>query len=164
MLRRRSGGQSVVYAVLLLPVLMLILAIVTDIGALQMQKVRLRSALDMAAVDAAQEIDAEHYARTGTLQLDTVRAEAAARRFLVYNLEPLQHQLGGRDVVETVAREADIAIVNEVPARNPFTRVTLERPGVAARMQVPIKTGLLHLIAIRDTVTLTIAVDAEIKR
>lgn len=164
MLWRRSGGQSVVYTVLLLPILMLILAIVADIGALQMQKVRLRSALDMAALDAAQEIDEEHYSRTGTLQLDPGRAEAAARRFLIHNLEPLQHQLGGRDVVEAVARGADIVIVNQVPARNPFTRVVLERPAVAARMRVPVRTGLLHLIGLGNTVKLTVAVDAEIKK
>jgi Flp pilus assembly protein TadG len=162
-LKHRSRGQSAVYTILFLPILVLILAMVADIGTLQMQKVRLRSALDMAAVDAVQELDADHYARTGTIRLDAVRADAATRQFLLYNLDPLAPQLGGRAVVDRIAREAEVAVINEVPSRNPFTGVTLERPAVAARMRVPVRTGLLHLIGIGNVITLTIAVDAEVK-
>ncbi len=159
----RSPGQSAVYVILLVPLLVLVLALVADVGSLQMQKVRLRSALDMAAVDAAQELDLGHYARTGTLRLDPERATASARRFLALNLDPLSGQLGGREAVDRISRTAEVAVVNEVPARNPFTGATLERPAVAARMQVPLRTGLLHLIGAGNHITLTIAVDAEMK-
>jgi len=159
----RSPGQSAVYVILLVPLLVLVLALVADVGGLQMQKARLRSALDMAAVDAAQELDFEHYARTGTVRLDRDRATVAARRFLALNLYPLSGQLGGREAVGEISRAAEVVIVNDVPARNPFTGVTLDRPAVAARMRVPLRTGLLHLIGVGNRITLTIAVDAEVK-
>jgi len=42
----RSRGQSVLYAVLLMPTLILVFALAVDIASLQMQKLRLRYAVD----------------------------------------------------------------------------------------------------------------------
>src|SRR3981081_1679058 len=82
----RSRGQSALYAVLLMPTLILILALAVDMAGLQMQKLRLRYAVDLAAGSAATVVVAPFYSRTGRLQLDPARATAIAREYLARTL------------------------------------------------------------------------------
>ncbi|TMF19727.1 MAG: hypothetical protein E6I31_13360 [Chloroflexi bacterium] len=85
----RSRGQSVLYAVVLIPTLMLVFALAVDVATLQMQKLRLRYAVDLATVTAAMAIDSEYYSRTGRLQLDPTNAALTAREYLLRNLDGL---------------------------------------------------------------------------
>src|SRR5207245_11557424 len=82
----RSRGQSALYAVLLMPTLILILALAVDMAGLQMQKLRLRYAVDLATVTATTLVDAPYYSRTGRLQLEPASATATVRESLVPNL------------------------------------------------------------------------------
>src|SRR5207302_8768506 len=113
----RSRGQSVLYAVLLMPTLFLIFALAVDMASLQMQKLRLRYAVDLATVTAATAVDAPYYSRTGRLQLDPVTAAATAREYLVRNLAAIP------DIASptTIADAADIRVVNRTPAIDPHT-------------------------------------------
>ncbi len=155
-------GQSTLYAILLMPVLLMVVSLVADVGSLQVESVRLRWANDMALVDAVTEVDANHYAATGELLLDTA-SQAVYRAYLVPNLAPLRGQMGGGATPESVAQNAELAVVNSVPANNPFNGHRLDRPAVCARIRVPIRTGLLSLAGLSATQTLTITGDAEIR-
>ena len=59
MRRSRSSerGQVAVYAVMLFPMLMLVLALVLAVGSLEGMRTRLRAQIDMAALTATQALD-----------------------------------------------------------------------------------------------------------
>jgi len=154
----RSRGQSVLYAVLLMPTLILIFALAVDMAALQMDKLRLRYAVDLATVGAATQVDAPFYSRTGRLQLDPVAATTTAREYLVRNLA------GMPDIASPagIAGAADISVVNNTPSIDPFTGGRLDRPAICARIRAPHRFMLLSWVGINE-VQLTIAADAEIR-
>ena len=160
---RARRGQSMLYAVLLLPTLMLIFALAIDIGMLQMQQLRLRWAVDMATVDAATVVDAPAYGQTGRLQIDSALAPGTARQYLYLNLARLGTSVGGDDGAFTIARDADISVINQVPARDPYSGAVLDRPAICARIGVPYRMSLFPLLGGFGTNQLTITSNAEIK-
>jgi uncharacterized membrane protein len=155
-------GQSTLYAILLMPMLLMVLSLVADVGSLQVERVRFRWASDMALVDAVTEVDPALYARTGEIRLDP-GADAVYRSYLVANLDSARAVMADGATPESVAAAAEVAVVNTVPANNPFNGHRLDRPAVCARFRVPLKTGLLSLAGLRSSQTLTIAGDAEIR-
>ncbi len=82
MIRRRATphprGQVALYAVLLFPVLMLVLALVLTVGTLEAQRARLRAQLDMAALTATQALDFAALAAGEPPSLVAEEAEAEA--------------------------------------------------------------------------------------
>lgn len=154
----RSRGQSVLYAVLLMPTLMLIFALAVDMAGMQMQKLRLRYAVDLATVAAANAVDGTFYRQTGRLRIDPATAVDTAREYLSRNLQ------GVPDVGDAaaVASAADVTVVNRTPAPDPYTGTRLDRPAVCTRIRVPYRFSLLGWIGISQ-VTLSVAADAEIR-
>jgi hypothetical protein len=61
-----------------------------------------------------------------------------------------------------VAAAADITIVNQTPAADPYTGGHLDRPAVCARIRVPYRFFLLGWIGLR-VVDVTVAASAEIR-
>lgn len=155
----RSRGQSVLYAVLLMPTLIFIFALAVDMASLQMEKLRLQYAVDLATVTGATAVDGPSYSRTGRLQLDPVSAEAITREYLVRNLTGLPDI----SAPAAIADAADIRVVNQTPAIDPYTGGHLDRPAVCARIRAPYRFMLLGWIGLNG-VELTIAADAEIRR
>jgi hypothetical protein len=154
----RSRGQSVLYAVLLMPTLILIFALAVDMAGLQMQKLRLRYAVDLATVTAATAVDAPYYSRTGRLQLDPSSAAAITREYLDRNLAGLPDITSPEDI----AAAAEIRVVNQTPAIDPYTGGHLDRPAICLRIRAPYRFMLLGWIGVNE-VELTIAADAEIR-
>ena len=154
----RSRGQSALYAVVLMPTLILILALAVDMASLQMQKLRLRYTVDLATVTAATRVDAPHYTRTGTLQLEPTAATATAREYLLRNLAGMPEVAAPLAIAEA----ADITVVNRTPGIDPYTGGRLDRPAICARIKVPYRFMVLGWIGIRE-VELVIAADAEIR-
>lgn len=154
----RTRGQSVLYAVLLMPTLILVFALAIDLASLQMQKLRLRYAVDLATVTAATAVDESYYSQTGRLRLDPVVATSTTRDFLVRNLTGMP----GIQEPAQVAAAADITVVNQTPAADPYTRALLDRPAVCARIRVPYRFFLLGWIGLR-VVDVTVAANAEIR-
>ena len=154
----RSRGQSALYAVMLMPTLILIFALAVDMAGLQMQKLRLRYAVDLATVTAATLVDAPYYSRTGRLQLDPAAATATAREYLARNLADMPDVAAPR----AIAAAADISIVNRTPAIDPYTGGHLDRPAICARIRVPYRFMLLGWVGFNQ-VELVIAADAEIR-
>lgn len=151
------------YAVLLLPTLMLIFGLAIDIGMLQMQQLRLRWAVDMATVDAATVADAVAYTQTGRIQLDPALAPEVARQYLYLNLARLGTSVGGDLGASAIARDADISVINQVPARDPFSGAWLDRPAISARIRVPYHMSLFPWLGRFGAEQLTITSNAEVK-
>lgn len=157
-LRATDRGQSILYAVLLMPTLFLIAALAIDLAGLQLERLRMEYALDLATVTAANAVDPISYSRTGILHLDSTRAEIVAREYLLRNLRSSP----STPDPEQVAGSAEITVVNTVPARDPYRALLLDRPAVCARIQVPYRFLLLGWIGLHTT-TITVAAGAEIR-
>jgi hypothetical protein len=154
----RSRGQSVLYAVLLMPTLILVFALAVDMTSLQMQKLRLRYAVDLATVTAATAVDGRYYSQTGRLRLDPVLATSTTREFLRRNLSGMP----GVAAPAQVAAAADITVINQTPGADPYTHARLDRPAVCARIRVPYRFLVLGWIGLH-VVDMTVAADAEIR-
>jgi Flp pilus assembly protein TadG len=155
---RRSSGQSLLYAVLLLPTLMLVFALAVEVSILEMERIQLRYAVDLAAIAAATSVDNAAYTRSGRLQLDPAIAASTAHDYLGRNLVRLANLSRPADVAAT----ADVVVINQVPARDPFSGQRLERPSVATRIHVVHRFNLVAWIGIKS-VELTIASTAQIR-
>jgi len=158
--RRRQSGSALLYAVVLSPMLMLSLALATELGSLQLQKQRLRSAVDESAVVAAGRISAGGDATA----FDAEHATTLLRASLADNLRALQGHIDGLSA-EQVAANADIAVITDVPTADPFdASAIITRPTIEARVHVPLRTGLLSLAGLPATVTLTLISSADLRR
>jgi len=150
--RHAQGGSAVLYTIILSPILMLSLALVVDVGSLQLTKERLRSAADVATVDAAAQ--AANAAFSG--RIDPMAADAATRQALEDNLTPLASQISGT-TASSVASGATVYVVSTVPAADPLhPGQIITVPTIESRIQVPVNTGLLAAAVLPQQVTLTI--------
>ena len=150
--RLAQRGSAVLYTIILSPILMLSLALVVEVGSLQLTKERLRSAADVATVDAAAQ--AANAAFSG--RIDPVAADAATRQALQDNLTPLASQISGA-TASSVASGATVYVVTTVPAADPLhPGHVITVPTIESRIQVPVSTGLLAAAALPQQVTLTI--------
>jgi uncharacterized membrane protein len=157
--RAAQRGSAALYAVVLSPALMLGLALAVEVGALQLERQRVRGAADEAAISAASAAAGAGGARG----IDRVRAAALMRAALADALRPLQAELGAD--ADGVAAGAEVAIVDEVPAADPFVPGAVVRlPSVEVRVRVPLRTGLLRLVAVPPSVAVTVVTGAELRR
>lgn len=151
-----SGGVSGM-TLALLSVTLLVAALVVDIAAIRVQRLRFVDALEQAAVVAAGHIDAGHLAATGKVRLaDT--ATAVAREYLRLNLQPLDRQIAG-STAAAMAGAAEIAVTNPGgidPIRN---RIAVA-PTVSIRADVPVRTGLLRLAGLPNIQALRVTASA----
>jgi Flp pilus assembly protein TadG len=154
----RSRGQSLLYAVLLLPTLMLIFALAVEVSALQMERLQLRYAVDLAAIAAATSVDTGSYMRSGRLLLDPGLATSTAHEYLGRNLARIASLSSPADIAE----RADVVVVNQVPAPDPFNTQRLDRPSVAIRIRVVHRFNLVGWIGIHG-VDVTVASTAQIR-
>ena len=146
-------GQVAVYAVLLFPLLLLVLALVLAVGSLEMLRSRLRAQLDMAALTATQAIDLRALAAGGAPSLEPARADAFARESLAQNVAALGDQLLAAP--EDVARAAEVAVSNE-PGIDPITGLANSAPTVSIRIRVPVEIPLLGLAGLGTRVELEV--------
>ncbi len=147
------------YVIVLSPVLLLGTALATEAGALQMQKQRLQSAVDAtvvaAAASAAQAGAAAH--------LDPQRAETVARELLLDNLGPLAQTFSGTSAA-ALARTADVAVIVDTPAPDPFdSGAVVRRPTLEVRVRVPLHTGLFAAAGLPPVVTVTLVASAGLR-
>lgn len=158
MIRLGRRGQSILYAVLLMPMLFLVFALAIDVGALQLERLRLHYALDLATLTGAGSVDAQLYSRSGEVRLDPVAAATTTREYLFRNLE----RVPDTPNPDSIASGAEIAIVNVVPGRDPFSGHSLDRPAVCARIRVPHRFALLGWTGLGNSVII-VSAEAEIR-
>ena len=152
---RRAGerGQVAVYAVLLFPMLMLVLALVLAVGTIEDLRTRLRSQLDMAALTATQALDPAALAAGETPKLQVAEAERLAREYLARNLAATGDVLVASP--SEIAAAAQVVISNE-PGTDPITGAANTAPTVSIEISAPARIPLLGLAGIGPVVTLTI--------
>jgi hypothetical protein len=156
----RSGerGQVAVYAVLLFPMLMLVLALVLAVGTIEGLRTRIRAQLDMAALTATQALDPAALAAGQPPVLQPAEADRLAREYLARNLAAT-----GDALVATpseIAAAAEVVISNEAGV-DPITGGSNTAPTVSIRIEAPARIPLLGLAGIGPIVTLTIAGSAS---
>jgi Flp pilus assembly protein TadG len=157
--RSRTGeqGQVALYAVLLFPLLMLVLALVLAVGTLEGMRTRLRAQIDMAALTATQALDVGSLAAGGQPRLVPDAAEQLARQYLAKNLAASSSLLAGSPA--DIAAGAEISVTNE-PGTDPITGVANTAPTVSIEIRAPVRVPLLGLAGLGPVVTLTIASSA----
>ena len=156
---RRQRGSSVLYVVVLSPILLLSVALASEAGGLQMQKQRVRSAVDQSVVVAASA--ASHAGHAA--QLDSARAAAVLRDVLTANLAPLASAFAGA-TPQAMARDADVAVITNTPAPDPFDHTLVVRqPSLEVRVRVPLHTGLFAVAGLPSTVTVTLVAAAALR-
>lgn len=152
---RRAGerGQVAVYAVLLFPMLMLVLALVLAVGTIEGLRTRIRAQLDMAALTATQALDPAALAAGQPPMLQVDEAERLAREYLARNLAATGDALVA--VPSEIAAAAQV-VVSNVPGVDPITGGSNMAPTVSIRIAAPARIPLLGLVGIGPVVTLTI--------
>lgn len=151
--RQRERGQVAVYAILLFPVLMLVLALVLAVGSLEALRTRIRAELDMAALTATQALDVTALTTGHPPRLIEPEAEALAREYLARNLATTGDVLAAS--AADIASGAEVVITNE-PGVDPLTGTPDTAPTVSIRVAVPARIPLLGLAGLGPTVTLTV--------
>ena len=160
MTRNRPGerGQVAVYAVLLFPMLMLVLALVLAVGTIEGLRARIRAQLDMAALTATQALDPAALAAGQPPVLQPAEAERLAREYLARNLAATGDALGSTPA--EIAAAAEVVISNG-PGVDPITGASNTAPTVSIRIAAPARIPLLGLAGIAPIVTVTIAGSAS---
>lgn len=159
--RGAERASSVLYAIVLSPVLLLGVALAVQLGALQLERQRLQSAVDEAVVVAA---GREARASSQGVGLDASTATASFRLALAENLAPLAGHLAGVDVA-AVARAADVRVITDVPAPDPFgSGGLLRRPTIEARVRAPVRSGMLGLAGLPSRLVVTLTSSADLRR
>ena len=156
--RRGDRGQVAVYAVLLFPMLMLVLALVLAVGTIEGLRARIRAQLDMAALTATQALDPAALAAGQPPVLQPAEAERLAREYLARNLAATGDALGATPA--EIAAAAEVVISNR-PGVDPLTGASNTAPTVSIRIAAPARIPLLGLAGIGPIVTLTIAGSAS---
>jgi hypothetical protein len=146
-------GQVAVYAVVLFPMLMLVLALVLAVGTIEGLRTRLRAQLDMAALTATQALDPAALAAGAPPRLQVAEAERLAREYLARNLAATGDVLVASP--SEIAAAAQIVISNE-PGTDPITGASNTAPTVSIEISAPARIPLLGLAGIAPVVTLTI--------
>src|SRR4051794_26895626 len=152
---RHAGerGQVAVYAVLLFPVLMLVLALVLAIGTIEGLRTRLRAQLDMAALTATQALDRAALAAGEPPRLDVAEADRLARDYLARNLAATGDALVASP--SEIAAAAHIVISNQA-GTDAITGASNTVPTVSIEVSAPARIPLLGLAGLAPVVTLTI--------
>lgn len=152
---RRAGerGQVAVYAVVLFPMLMLVLALVLAVGTIEGLRTRLRAQLDMAALTATQALDPAALAAGEPPRLQVAEAEQLAREYLARNLAATGDVLVASP--SEIAAAAQVVISNQ-PGTDPITGAANTAPTVSIEIVAPARIPLLGLAGISPIVTLTI--------
>jgi hypothetical protein len=151
--RADERGQVAVYAVLLFPMLMLVLALVLAIGTIESLRTHLRAQLDMAALVATQALDPAALAEGQPPRLQVAEAERLARDYLARNLAATGDQLVAAP--SEIAAAAEVVVSNE-PGTDPITGAANAAPTVSIRFEAAARIPLLGLAGIGPVVTLTI--------
>ena len=150
-LKDRRGSVSVT-ALLLLFTLVLLAALVIEVGSLRSRAVRIQAVFDRAALAATGAIDTGQLANSGRLAIDAGQAESHARAYLVSNLATFASGSAGIDPV-AIARSATVSVR---PDANP--------PEVTLTGQVQLTSGWLQLAGVGPTVTYDFFAVAQIRK
>ncbi len=132
-----DGGSLALLTLLLIPLVLIVLVGVLELGYVRVVAERARIAADLATVTAVNDQDDAELARTGRLR-PSADAAAVARAVLTANLAPLGRALAAAP--EAVADGADVAVVAEAGLLDPRSGRAYGAPTVRIAADLPIET------------------------
>ena len=150
--RARERGQVAVYAVVLFPLLVLVLSLVYVVGSVEDLRSRIRADLDMAALTATQALDPTALAAGQPPRLLPDEADQLARQYLAQNLDGLGSLLA--ESPSDAAASADVVVTNS--GTDPITGAVVTAPTVTIRLAAPVRIGLLSVVGLPSTISLTL--------
>jgi Flp pilus assembly protein TadG len=148
-----DGGTAAVTTLLMLPVLLVVLVGVLELGALRAVAYRVGAAADLATIVAVNDQDQGELVRTGTLRL-AVDAAATAREYFARNLSAAAPALAAG--VTEIAAAADIAAFPSAPSVDPRTGASYDRPTVRLIASVPVRTPGFSMLLMPGVTTIVI--------
>lgn len=148
-----DGGTAAVTTVVMLPLLLIVLVGVLELGALRAIAYRAGAAADLATIVAVGDQDQTELARTGTLRL-AADAVDTARDYFARNLSAIAPALAVS--ASEIAASADIASFPTASTFDPRTGARYDRPTVRLIASVPVRTPGFAVLFLPAVTTLTI--------
>ncbi len=150
---RDDGGSAAVTTLLVLPLLLVVLVGVLELGAVRAIAYRATAAADLATIVAVGDQDQAALVRTGRLEL-AADAVDTARVYFARNLAATAPALAMS--ANDIAASADIASFPNAPSIDPRTGARYDRPTVRLIADVPVRTPGFALLLMPAVTTLTI--------
>lgn len=150
---RDDGGTAAVTTLVMLPLLLIVLVGVLELGAVRAVAYRAGAAADLATIVAAGDQDQTELARTGTLRLAADAADTA-REYFARNLSATAPALAVS--ADEIAASADVASFPTAPSFDPRTGARYDRPTVRLIASVPVRTPGFAVLFMPAVTTLTI--------
>ena len=150
---RGEGGSAVTLVVVLLPLLVVVIAGVLQIGALRVIAARAASAADLATLAAVDDQDDAALVQTGSLRLPADAGETA-RRFFALDLDPIAAHLE-RSPGE-IAERADVAVFAAAPAQDLLTGARYDRPTVRIAAAIGVRTPAFGALLLPAVTTINV--------
>ena len=145
--------MAAITTIALLPLLLVVLAGVLQLGALRVSAARVRSAADLAVLVAVNDQDDAELASTGRLRLAS-DAATVAREYFARELEMSTSLLASP--AEEVAAAADVAAYPIAPAVDARTGARYESPAVRILADVPLRTPIFGALAFRPVTVVSV--------
>ncbi len=139
-------GALALLTVLLLPLVLIVLLGVLELGAVRVVAERARIAADLATVTAVNDQDEGELARTGSLR-PSADADHVARDHFALNLAPLSGSLAATP--EAIAAAADVAVYPQGGAVDQRTGRTYVGPTVRLAAELPVNTPFFAALLAR---------------
>ena len=143
---REDRGALALLTVLLLPLILVTVVGVLELGAVRMVAERGRIAADLATVTAVNDQDESELARSGTLR-PSDDADRVAREHFALNLAPLKGWLAATP--EAIAAAADVAVSQRAGAVDPRTGRAYVGPTIRLWAELPVSTPFFAALLAR---------------
>jgi len=148
-----DGGTAALTTIVMLPLLLVVLVGVLEMGALRAVAYRAGAAADLATIVAVGDQDQFELAQSGTLRLAADAADVA-RDYFARNLLATAPALGAS--VSAIAASAEIASFPIAPSLDPRTGARYDRPTVRLIASIPVRTPGFAALLMPATTIVTI--------
>jgi hypothetical protein len=148
-----DGGSAALTTIVMLPLLLVVLVGVIELGALRAVAYRAGAAADLATIVAVGDQDQTVLVSSGKLQLAADAADVA-RDYFARNLSATAPALGAS--ATEIAASADITSFPTAPSFDPRTGARYDRPTVRLIALIPVKTPGFAALLMPSVTTLTI--------
>jgi len=152
-MRHDDGGTAALTTIVMLPLLLVVLVGVLELGALRAVAYRAGAAADLATIVAVGDQDQFELAQTGKLRL-AADATDVARDYFARNLSATAPALGAS--ANAIAASADIESFPTAPSFDSRTGARYDRPTLRLIASIPVRTPGFAALLMPAVTTVTI--------
>ena len=152
-MRQDEAGTAASTTIVMLPLLLVVLVGVLQMGALRAVAHRAGAAADLATIVAVGDQDQLELALSGKLRLAADAADIA-RDYFARNLSATVPALGAS--ADAIAASADIASFPTAPSLDPRTGARYDRPTIRLIASIPIRTPGFAALLMPAVTTVTV--------